>query len=446
MITTTHEICHRWYQALLAIVFMAMVLQVPSLTHAQDEPAADATSTSTAANISLGDTPEGNLIYLKHAGPYWTIGQKLDEIRLYARKHNLEGRFLVHYLADPSASTRTRQPVRVGLLTDADHAPISPFFRDTVKATTAVQFIRADDTRLVPACKAIKTWAEDKGYQTLGPVTEYFTLASNNEIKGSEIIEMPVEPVPLQPQESQATAGRDYRKDDDQQLAHAESEAKPPMSTRRIVLRRPSKPKNTPPVEARPATDKKPETEPETKVAPLKTEQPPAGKATETDRNSPSSTENEQSARENKPRENKPRENKPVVKPEKSTPPKKQASAMQPNRIQLLSGEEAQTPENKRKKANRPGKIGLDGLNLFQQSPEQELARQLMPPPSRIPADMVDWLGKFSGRVKAIGRAADRLSGDTESLVALTTAIQERYDWVRNQWDMSGEPTPDESR
>ena len=475
-------------QALLLMGVLSMGTAVALGNSARQSPAAEPKSDSSEAaggNIRMEMSEPGHMIYIPHDGPYWTIGRKLEEIRAYAGKHELTGRYLVQYLDDPSLSTRTRRQVRIGILTPTDHAPFAPFCRESREPEQVVTLDRADDIRLIPACQSIKSWAHEKGYETTGPVTEFFDiLMSDGKTRRSQV-QMPVQEIPTESApavEAVAEAGSQNgqgKPETDilgeppetvqERLAQsggdvAQGSQNAPMSKRRITLRR-ARREDPPPAES------KAKVEPKT---PADAQQPAiaggdagrdagpgvdgsagdkakptaqSGTATRVETDRPASGSAANAGRE--PRETGAgRPDRPMEKPgavnrkESGGMPPAQVKAMQPGRIRLLSGEEEQTPENKRKKANRPGKIGLDGLNLFEQTPEQALARKLMPSSQEFPEDMTRWMDQFAGRIRAIGRGVDRLSGDRSSLTAMIQAVDDRHSWLKDQFEMSGEREP----
>ncbi|MHC5111712.1 MAG: hypothetical protein ACYTHJ_17745 [Planctomycetota bacterium] len=423
-------------------LFVLVAILVAQPAGAGQEPAGE-------SPFKIEAPATGYLVYIDHQGPYWTVGQKLEEVRQYAAKHDLQGRLFVRYLDDPSRSGRTRLPMAIGIVVDEAHSPQPPF--KTRKESTerrAVLDTRQSQLRLIPACLALKSHDLGGEYEALEVFTEYFEVSGNDgQTVAHSTVEMLIteqkeEPPPVAvrierpARQEQETTPKPTATDD------GRSEGQPKTVRRAITLRNPQrvapaqavpvrddekdKPVEDPPeyhdpeghndvVEVAPAdeTPSKDPVEAPVEAPPGSQPQSPAQLPVEADQDQPESQ--------------RPVDARAPGQTEGSSPP---AAARETPAARQTPPPAEQPPRHDTLRSDKPVNVRMKSLDLYEQTEDQKLAQRLIPKASEIPPGMEVWLGQFVLRVNAIGKGVARMPGDPASITGLIEALKVRYDFV----------------
>ncbi len=137
--------------------------------------AAEVAPPTAAPEIIVKQTDPARVVFLEHAGPYWTVGPLFKQVREAMADHNETGPMFARYLADPTAVPAESLKTEVGFVARGDWIPEPPLRiaqrEGEQVVSTVVEGSYGTTTRYY---SEMRSWLSTNGLEAVGPVIELY--------------------------------------------------------------------------------------------------------------------------------------------------------------------------------------------------------------------------------------------------------------------------------
>lgn len=133
------------------------------------------------------------VVFLRHVGPYWTVGPVLARVADYMRAHHQSGPMFVKYLHDSGRPAAWSRRSEVGFVVTGDLHPEPPFERSG-RGSEWVAYMTVEGQAATPRQhhEAIRAWMREHGYEAVGPVIEFYHAAPQGNASGTRRTEIQI--------------------------------------------------------------------------------------------------------------------------------------------------------------------------------------------------------------------------------------------------------------
>lgn len=138
--------------------------------------------------FSIKTTERLKVVYVENVGPYWEVGPVFGKVAGYAMDKKIQGRMLGIFYDDPSVVPAESLRCEIGIEVPEEFVPDSGYIIKEIEPHLVVYAIlKGPYEEIAKRYPEIKNWAEKKGYQVVGPVTEIY-LKVGPEIPDTEFV------------------------------------------------------------------------------------------------------------------------------------------------------------------------------------------------------------------------------------------------------------------
>ncbi len=163
------------YALVVACLIAAPSVLDPGPDARVQQAGAQSAPTPTATPIVVKQTDPIRVVFMEHAGPYWTVGPLLTHVREYMLKHGLSGPMFARYLADPMTAAPSSLRTEIGFIVGADHSAEPPF-KTARWGPELVAYLVMDGQSATTRhdYAAIHDWIQRHDHHAAGPITEIY--------------------------------------------------------------------------------------------------------------------------------------------------------------------------------------------------------------------------------------------------------------------------------
>ncbi len=180
-------------------LFLAVCLPAsgPDAPRPGMNPPASPSARSAAPEITLKSTPQVQIVYQEHLGPYWTVGPMLGRLREYMLEHGQQGPMFIHYLDNPAAVPPQKLRSEIGFCVTSDHQPEPPY-QSAIRGSQMVATMQVQGVITTPPRydATLRRWSVARGHTPLGSITEILPWTDSARRAGEPIeVQMAIRPM-----------------------------------------------------------------------------------------------------------------------------------------------------------------------------------------------------------------------------------------------------------